>query len=114
MLYYYMNICFFNATSTTDIYTDLHTLSLHDALPIFHQHDPVMADGRHRLVDIVEARPRHDPLRRHAQELVAQIGEYLLLKRIERREVQMPALGRDDMRLAIVEGDHRQIGREHV
>src|SRR3546814_10657490 len=26
---------FFNATSTTEIYTYLHTLSLHDALPVF-------------------------------------------------------------------------------
>src|SRR3546814_17057966 len=28
-------VVFFNDTSTTDIYTYLHTLSLHDALPIF-------------------------------------------------------------------------------
>src|SRR3546814_18647532 len=28
-------IFFFNNTATTEIYTDLHTLSLHDALPIF-------------------------------------------------------------------------------
>src|SRR3546814_14949364 len=26
--------CFFNDTATTEIYTDCHTLSLHDALPI--------------------------------------------------------------------------------
>src|SRR3546814_21127965 len=31
---YYFVIFFFNATATTDIYTYLHTLSLHDALPI--------------------------------------------------------------------------------
>src|SRR3546814_800177 len=32
-----MTICvfFFNDTATTEIYTDLHTLSLHDALPIY-------------------------------------------------------------------------------
>src|SRR3546814_9076637 len=30
---------FFNATATTEIYTYCHTLSLHDALPIFHRHD---------------------------------------------------------------------------
>src|SRR3546814_2908062 len=30
---------FFNDTATTEIYTYLHTLSLHDALPIF-EHDP--------------------------------------------------------------------------
>src|SRR3546814_17534265 len=28
------HLFFFNDTATTDIYTDLHTLSLHDALPI--------------------------------------------------------------------------------
>src|SRR3546814_18497429 len=27
-------LCFFNDTATTEIYTDAHTLSLHDALPI--------------------------------------------------------------------------------
>src|SRR5213594_4493972 len=27
--------CFFNYTATTEIYTSVHTLSLHDALPIF-------------------------------------------------------------------------------
>src|SRR3546814_3938880 len=33
---YYMFICFFfNDTATTEIYTYCHTLSLHDALPIF-------------------------------------------------------------------------------
>src|SRR3546814_3489300 len=29
---------FFNATSTSEIYTYCHTLSLHDALPIYAQH----------------------------------------------------------------------------
>src|SRR3546814_1732487 len=32
-------ICFFNDTATTDIYTYGHTLSLHDALPIFARAD---------------------------------------------------------------------------
>src|SRR3546814_2329941 len=35
---------FFNATATTEIYTDGHTLSLHDALPIFDTHVGVDAD----------------------------------------------------------------------
>src|SRR3546814_19303159 len=35
MLFFFF---FFNDTATTDIYTYLHTLSLHDALPIFFQH----------------------------------------------------------------------------
>src|SRR3546814_1693090 len=30
-----ISICFFNDTATTEIYTYLHTLSLHDALPIY-------------------------------------------------------------------------------
>src|SRR3546814_18428138 len=34
MLSYYFFVLFFNDTATTVIYTDLHTLSLHDALPI--------------------------------------------------------------------------------
>ena len=29
------DICFFNDTATTEIYTPLYTLSLHDALPIY-------------------------------------------------------------------------------
>src|SRR3546814_18712369 len=32
---------FFNATPTTEIYTYLHTLSLHDALPIFIDQRPL-------------------------------------------------------------------------
>src|SRR3546814_18506291 len=31
-------VLFFNDTATTDIYTDLHTRSLHVALPIFHMY----------------------------------------------------------------------------
>src|SRR3546814_12718782 len=34
-----MTFCFFNDTPTTEIYTCVHTLSLHDALPIF---DPAL------------------------------------------------------------------------
>src|SRR3546814_18308484 len=33
-----MHFFFCNDTPTTEIYTDLHTLSLHDALPIFSKH----------------------------------------------------------------------------
>src|SRR3546814_20559594 len=41
---------FFNDTSTTEIYTYLHTLSLHDALPIFEQHDEgQLAQALHHL-----------------------------------------------------------------
>src|SRR5213080_5535568 len=34
MVFYYYYVFFFNATATTEIYTPLYTLSLHDALPI--------------------------------------------------------------------------------
>src|SRR3546814_18653085 len=37
---------FFNATATTEIYTYLHTLSLHDALPIWHIFLEMSDDGR--------------------------------------------------------------------
>src|SRR5258705_3978584 len=47
---------FFNDTATTEIYT----LSLHDALPIFRQGHPA-AEGPHRLADpdTLSARARH-------------------------------------------------------
>src|SRR3546814_11059232 len=32
--------CFFNDTATTEIYTYGHTLSLHDALPIWEEEEP--------------------------------------------------------------------------
>src|SRR6056300_1371606 len=43
-LFLIMSLCllffffFFNATATTEIYTNLNTLSLHDALPIYSSH----------------------------------------------------------------------------
>src|SRR3546814_17690617 len=43
---------FFNDTTTTDIYTSCHTLSLHDALPIWgqwsHGHDGKHADKHYK------------------------------------------------------------------
>src|SRR3546814_8416923 len=46
---------FFNETATTEIYTYGHTLSLHDALPIFH----VLADGRDMAgQDVLHGRAR--------------------------------------------------------
>src|SRR3546814_2780669 len=46
-----MSLVRFTDTSSTEIYTYLHTLSLHDALPIFAvlaAHDPQRRAGRHR------------------------------------------------------------------
>src|SRR6187431_3785612 len=38
MLYCFIYFFFFNDTATTEIYTTVHTLSLHDALPILEEH----------------------------------------------------------------------------
>src|SRR3546814_12361838 len=40
-----MFLFFFNDTATTEIYTYCHTLSLHDALPIFHFREAVIVLG---------------------------------------------------------------------
>src|SRR3546814_3769062 len=56
MLFFY-----FNATATTEIYTDVHTLSLHDALPIWRRGIPVgteAADRNHARGDDDDATPR--------------------------------------------------------
>src|SRR3546814_20916853 len=45
-LFLMLLIYFFNDTATTEIYTYLHTLSLHDALPICSRHAPTDAPGR--------------------------------------------------------------------
>src|SRR3546814_4058230 len=45
-----MLLFFFNHTATTDLYTYLHTLSLHDALPIYLLDDvvaPLVVDAQH-------------------------------------------------------------------
>src|SRR6058998_4442633 len=49
MFYHY--IFFFNDTATTEIYTVMNTLSLHDALPIWHGHDPAGGWRRKRRRD---------------------------------------------------------------
>src|SRR3546814_20363011 len=48
---------FFNDTATTEIYTYSHTLSLHDALPIFHLHR-LQARERGHQFELVERNPR--------------------------------------------------------
>src|SRR3546814_15859752 len=42
-------IFFFNDTATTEIYTYGHTLSLHDALPIYHRHGCSRHERHHAL-----------------------------------------------------------------
>src|SRR3546814_10278130 len=39
---FFSGLCVFNDTATTEIYTYLHTLSLHDALPISIVHDVIV------------------------------------------------------------------------
>src|SRR3546814_12242551 len=41
----YLVYFFFNYTATTEIYTDCHTLSLHDALPIYSDEQTVAVDA---------------------------------------------------------------------
>src|SRR3546814_15459162 len=53
----YIVVCCFNDTAPTEIYTYLHTLSLHDALPILH---PDQRDFDHRRPDL----PRNQPVQR--------------------------------------------------
>src|SRR3546814_8165474 len=50
----FSDLGFFNDTATTEIYTYLHTLSLHDALPI-----SVRAERLLRPVRALSRRPRH-------------------------------------------------------
>src|SRR3546814_2177899 len=47
---------FFNHPATTEIYTYLHTLSLHDALPIFDYHN---VSGRRSGVSKIDEHHRH-------------------------------------------------------
>src|SRR3546814_13352048 len=50
-------VCLFNYTATTCIYTCLHTLSLHDALPISYQRRVSVSAGAYgfRLIDLAVA-----------------------------------------------------------
>src|SRR3546814_14002302 len=50
---------FFNDTGTTEIYTYLHTLSLHDALPICKQFRFEAAHTLHRKIDAEPSRRSH-------------------------------------------------------
>src|SRR3546814_11866305 len=39
-------VCYYSAAAATEIYTYLHTLSLHDALPIFDEHGAGQGAGK--------------------------------------------------------------------
>src|SRR6059058_6682623 len=49
-MFFYYSFSFFNHTPTTEIYTSLHTLSLHDALPI--SYEEALIRWRTRLHDL--------------------------------------------------------------
>src|SRR3546814_10660960 len=62
--------CVFNDTATTEIYTDVHTLSLHDALPITtparsdHPRGPARRGGQRRRHQLADRRGRQHCHRR--------------------------------------------------
>src|SRR3546814_17096001 len=72
----YLFLFFFNDTATTGIYTDLHTLSLHDALPIYRA-----ASGPVGLLD---------PLAAHDEGAVGEVGA---LDPLDERVLQLLAGG---------------------
>src|SRR3546814_19728493 len=59
--------CFFNDTATTEIYTYCHTLSLHDALPIYVDGEiAVAAEELAGAVERIDQPERAGPERRQA------------------------------------------------
>src|SRR3546814_2595399 len=73
-------VVFFNATATTEIYTYLHTLSLHDALPILLHPLLLQVDAdhqvhvsEHQLVDRLDQHGAAPPRRRRAPARLEQI-----------------------------------------
>src|SRR3546814_13811521 len=69
-----MFVLFFNVTANTEIYSDRHTLSLHDALPIFiDRQDAGIAVMLRRTGLLDEAHAAMD-LHAHGSDLAADIG----------------------------------------
>src|SRR5213075_3566853 len=60
---------FFNDTAPTDIYTTRHTLSLHDALPIFAESGPARAPASERWSGPPAAAPPPRRSEEHTSEL---------------------------------------------
>src|SRR3546814_20842127 len=108
---------FFNDTATTEIYTDLHTLSLHDALPISASESLVLL-GR----DVLVAEEDHQMV----QESLPNFRDRIVVERlrqIDSANLRAERAG-DRMHLDPVErigdsvrtvlGNGCQIGRAHV
>src|SRR3546814_2481486 len=91
-------IFFFNDTATTEIYTYLHTLSLHDALPIsVHQHLAARLVDHHRgasggveVDELVAAFPRRFAHQFISDALFAQQKTDLARKGTERELIELP------------------------
>src|SRR3546814_9379529 len=90
---YSLMLCFlfFNDTSTTEIYTYLHTLSLHDALPIYLAEKIVVGQRRVEcllLVGVAKAERQVHPIG-DLEDIVGEEGEVaaLLLEQIVRHGI---------------------------
>src|SRR3546814_15978159 len=124
-----MYVFFSTRWAPPECYTYSLTPSLHDVLPVsvdrrggeavlaVHRPAPDRrgVERRHRasfergqrFVNIDDRRARHDPLDRDAPVAFAQPRENRVLDAVERREVDMPALGRLDALLTAVAPDMR-------
>src|SRR3546814_13113233 len=74
--------CFFNDTATTEIYTYLHTLSLHDALPISETLAMIDTGARRYGVALTVLRPDPGDVAEH----VARHGEFAFYESLELRK----------------------------
>src|SRR5438552_14069756 len=100
---YYLVFFFFNDTATTEIYT----LSLHDALPIFH---PGELRGHSALTRRVRAvRAREGRSEEHTSEL--QSPDHLVCRLLlEKKNTARPGLHQP----CVLSSRHSQIGLAHV
>src|SRR5947209_15536209 len=90
---------FFNDTATTEIYT----LSLHDALPIFAVLTGVDALARHQGIDERKPRARDARSEEHTSEL--QSRQYLVCRLLlEKKKNQYPSANFTELFTAIVSG----------
>src|SRR6059058_358497 len=72
-MFFFFFFFFFNDTATTEIYTSLHTLSLHDALPICRARRPRPAPAHRRPRHALELGPRRPAARDARGERVGRV-----------------------------------------
>src|SRR3546814_2678704 len=92
---------FFNDTATTEIYTYSHTLSLHDALPIYVEHVRQTFQAHHRLT----------PLRLQGTGALEQL---FLAVEIERRKTRRASERMRRVCVAMEQFDHVLRSEEHT